>query len=79
MMDRVPVGAMVVTVALRMGSVFPVDALAEQGESAALRRQFAGGRFGVLLDEGHQPLAHLHAFRGVVGSAQLAAACQQSP
>ncbi len=36
MMERVPVGAMVVTVALRMAIAVLVNALVKQGESAAL-------------------------------------------
>ena len=72
-MDRVPVGAMVVTVALRwrLHPLEGVQRFPEGGKGAALFGQLDGSGPAFFLHKAHHVLGQVQSFLTVVGHAQL--------
>ena len=72
MMEMVPVGAMVVRVALRTRRPVASQVLSSQlGNDAPVARQFLGGLMAFLVDEAHHLVGQPDGLVGVVGDAQL--------
>ena len=79
MMDSVPVGAMVVTVALRRGTPSLKMLSSNSGKAPAYRGQLRAGAPAGVGNKLHQPSGQFDRLVGVVGDAADRAACLPSP